>query len=238
MLNTKSESLENGHAIDTNDCNSKCGKSAFRFDGLSWPSIGTEKRISETEEERVLRMKRMREAVTTLLECIGEDPNRDGLQDTPERYAKALLFLTKGYEEKMSDVLNNAIFEEDHDEMVIVKDIDVFSMCEHHLVPFYGKVSIGYIPNKDVIGLSKLARISEMYCRRLQVQERLTKQIAKAIDEMLKPKGVAVVMECSHMCMVMRGVQKPGSKTTTSSMLGCFRSDSKTREEFLSLIQK
>ncbi|KAJ1939692.1 hypothetical protein GGF37_004293 [Kickxella alabastrina] len=207
------------------------------LNGFSWPSIGTEERRSETAEEKEARLTKMSDAVRTLLECIGEDPDREGLLKTPQRYAKALMFFTKGYEESMNDVINDALFDEDHEEMVIVRDIDIFSLCEHHLVPFCGKVSIGYIPNRRVLGLSKLARIAEMFSRRLQVQERLTKQIAVALNEILQPQGVAVVMEASHQCMVMRGVQKPGSKTITSFMLGRFRSDPKTREEFLSLVR-
>lgn len=183
------------------------------------------------------RVTRLAEAVKTVLECIGEDPDREGLQRTPERYAKALLWMTKGYSERLPDVIGNAIFAEDHDEMVIVRDIDVFSLCEHHLVPFVGKVSIGYVPHSYVLGLSKLARIAETFSRRLQVQERLTKQIAVAVQEAIKPRGVAVVVECTHMCMSMRGVQKPGSTTVTSSMLGCFRTKDKTRAEFLNLIR-
>lgn len=185
----------------------------------------------------------MEGAVRTILECIGEDPDREGLRDTPKRYAKALLWMTKGYEEQISskflltDVISNAIFDENHDEMVIVKDIDIFSLCEHHLVPFKGKIHIGYIPNRLVIGLSKLARIAETFARRLAVQERLTRQVALAINEALKPRGVAVVMECEHLCMGMRGVQKPGASTITSCMLGAFRDQAKTREEFLSLIK-
>ncbi|ELT94076.1 hypothetical protein CAPTEDRAFT_182286 [Capitella teleta] len=171
----------------------------------------------------------------TILKDIGENPERQGLLRTPDRAAKALLYFTKGYDEKIADVLNDAIFDEDHDEMVIVKDIEMFSMCEHHLVPFIGKVSIGYLPNKRVIGLSKLARIVEVYSRRLQVQERLTKQIAVALTEAVQPAGVAVVIEATHMCMVMRGVQKLQAKTITSAMLGVFRDDPKTREEFLTL---
>ncbi|KAJ2376936.1 hypothetical protein IW150_001682 [Coemansia sp. RSA 2607] len=205
------------------------------LNGLSWPSIGTEERRTETAEQKQARLAKMSDAVRTLLECIGEDPDREGLLKTPERYAKALMFFTKGYEESMNEVINDALFDEDHEEMVIVRDIDIFSLCEHHLVPFCGKVSIGYIPNRRVLGLSKLARIAEMFSRRLQVQERLTKQIAMALQEILQPQGVAVVMEASHQCMVMRGVQKPGSKTITSFMLGRFRTDPKTREEFLSL---
>ncbi|KAJ1801061.1 hypothetical protein LPJ59_000595 [Coemansia sp. RSA 2399] len=207
------------------------------LDGFSWPSIGTEERRSESAEEKEARQKKMSDAVRTLLECIGEDPDREGLLKTPDRYAKALMFFTKGYEESMNDVINDALFDEDHEEMVIVRDIDIFSLCEHHLVPFCGKVSIGYIPNRRVLGLSKLARIAEMFSRRLQVQERLTKQIAVALDKILQPQGVAVIIEASHQCMVMRGVQKPGSKTITSFMLGRFRSDPKTREEFLSLVK-
>ncbi|KAF8679537.1 GTP cyclohydrolase I [Rhizoctonia solani] len=205
--------------------------------GLGWPAKSTLSRLHESPEQKTQRIEKLAGAVRTLLECIGEDPEREGLQRTPDRYAKALLWMTKGYEEKLSEVINNAVFAEDHDEMVIVRDIDVFSLCEHHMVPFTGKISIGYIPNKLVLGLSKLARIAETFSRRLQVQERLTRQVALAVEEAIRPKGVAVVMEATHLCMAMRGVQKPGATTVTSTMLGCFRSQAKTREEFLTLIR-
>ncbi|KAF2232754.1 GTP cyclohydrolase I [Viridothelium virens] len=208
------------------------------FDGLSWPSLGTRERLEATPGQDKERLAKLSGAVRTILEAIGEDPDREGLLGTPERYAKAMMFFTKGYEENLRDIVNGAVFHEDHDELVIVKDIEVFSLCEHHLVPFTGKMHIGYIPNRRVLGLSKLARIAEMFSRRLQVQERLTKQVALALSEVLKPQGVAVVMESSHLCMVMRGVQKTGSTTTTSCMLGRMRSTAKTREEFLSLLNR
>lgn len=172
------------------------------------------------------------------------------------RYAKAILYFTKGYEENLKDIVNGAVFKEDHDEMgasicvsfrrggladtylVIVKDIEVFSMCEHHLVPFTGKMHIGYIPSRKVLGLSKFARIAEMFARRLQLQERLTRQVAMAIGEILQPQGVAVVMESAHLCMVMRGVEKTTASTTTSSMLGVFRRSTRTREEFMHLVKR
>ncbi|XP_055307123.1 GTP cyclohydrolase 1 [Sitodiplosis mosellana] len=178
----------------------------------------------------------MAQSYRMLLSSLGEDPTRQGLLKTPERAAKAMLFFTKGYDQSIEEALNGAVFDEDHDEMVVVKDIEMFSMCEHHLVPFYGKVSIGYLPSKKILGLSKLARIVEIYSRRLQVQERLTKQIAVAVTQAVQPAGVAVVIEGVHMCMVMRGVQKINSKTVTSTMLGVFRDDPKTREEFLNLV--
>ncbi|KAG8715611.1 GTP cyclohydrolase 1 [Ceratobasidium sp. 395] len=205
--------------------------------GLGWPAKSTLSRLHESPAEKTERVAKLAGAVRTLLECIGEDPDREGLQRTPDRYAKALLWMTKGYEERLSEVINNAIFAEDHDELVIVRDIDVFSLCEHHLVPFTGKISIGYIPNSLVLGLSKLARIAETFSRRLQVQERLTRQVALAVEEAISPRGVAVVMEATHLCMAMRGVQKPGATTVTSTMLGCFRTQAKTREEFLTLIR-
>ncbi|KAG0057034.1 GTP cyclohydrolase 1 [Gryganskiella cystojenkinii] len=228
-----------GHSYLTAESPERRAASPIDFDGLSFPSIGARERREDTEETRAARIEKISGAVRTILECIGEDPNREGLLKTPERYAKALMFFSKGYEESVTHLMNKALFQEDHDEMVIVKNIDVFSLCEHHMVPFTGKIHIGYIPqNGKVVGLSKIARLAEMFSRRLQVQERLTKQVAMALQELLNPQGVAVVMEASHFCMVMRGVQKPGSQTITSSMFGAFRDNAKTREEFLSLIRR
>ncbi len=177
-------------------------------------------------------------SVSTILKEIGEDPKREGLLRTPHRVAKAYEFLTQGYEKDIKKLINGAIFEEKYDEMVIVKDIDFYSMCEHHMLPFYGKVHIAYVPNGKIIGLSKLPRVVDVFAQRLQVQERLTQEIADTLDEILQPKGVGVVAEGYHMCMMMRGVQKQNSITTTSAMHGLFKEDARTRAEFLNLINK
>lgn len=173
----------------------------------------------------------------TVLADIGEDPNREGLLRTPERVAKALQFLTQGYDVNPEDILKSALFNEEYSEMVIVKDIEVYSMCEHHMLPFFGKAHIAYIPNGTIVGLSKLPRVVDAFSRRLQVQERLTIEIRDCIQKTLQPKGVAVVIECSHMCMQMRGVQKQNSVTTTSAFTGLFLSNDSTRREFVNLVQ-
>ncbi|NTU68498.1 MAG: GTP cyclohydrolase I FolE [Chlorobiaceae bacterium] len=178
----------------------------------------------------------MENAVMNLLEGIGEDPGREGLRKTPERVAKALRFLTSGYRQDPEQVLMKAVFTESYDEMVLVKDIDIYSMCEHHMLPFFGKAHVAYIPDGKIVGLSKIPRVVEVFARRLQVQERLTQQIRDAIQNVLNPRGVAVVIEATHMCMVMRGVQKQNSITTTSAMSGVFMNNQSTRSEFLRLI--
>jgi GTP cyclohydrolase I len=171
------------------------------------------------------------------LELLGEDPSRDGLMKTPERVAATLKWLTHGYEMDPADVIGDAIFDETHENMVMVRDIELYSMCEHHMLPFYGKAHIAYIPNGKIVGLSKLARVVDVFARRLQVQERLTEQVAQALTDVLEPLGVGVVIEAYHLCMMMRGVQKQNSRTITSSLRGVFRDDPKTRDEFLRLAQ-
>ncbi|EFI27749.1 GTP cyclohydrolase I [Coprinopsis cinerea okayama7 len=213
--------------------------------GLGGPAKSPFTVFNAIPEEKGAGAPKMARPFRPFLDCLGEDPARGAFLGTRERYARGCPcyirlkpHLDPPPPPPSIDVINDAVFAEDHDEMVIVKDIEFSSLCEHHLVPFTGKVAIGYIPNKLVLGLSKLARIAETFSRRLQVQERLTRQIAIAVQEAIHPRGVAVVMEATHMCMTMRGVQKPGSSTVTSCMLGCFRNQQKTREEFLTLIKK
>ena len=175
------------------------------------------------------------DVVRRMLELVGEDPDREGLLRTPQRVANALTWLTRGYETDVKDVVGNAIFEEAHENMVLVRDIDLYSLCEHHMLPFFGRAHVAYIPDGKIVGLSKLPRIVDVFARRLQVQERLTEQIAQAIQDVLQPRGVGVVIEANHLCMMMRGVEKQNSRTITSALRGAFRTDAKTREEFLHL---
>jgi GTP cyclohydrolase I len=187
-------------------------------------------------EEELLKRSKMEDLIGQMLEAIGEDPSREGLARTPHRVAKSMEFLMRGYSENINQILNEAIFNERYNEMVIVKDIDFFSMCEHHMLPFFGRAHVAYIPNGKIVGLSKIPRIVEVFSRRLQVQERMTQQIAETLYTALSPQGVAVVVEARHMCMMIRGVEKQNSVATTSAMLGTFREDVKTRQEFLELI--
>jgi len=178
----------------------------------------------------------MENTIRTLLQQIGEDVDREGLKDTPHRVAEAWRFLTRGYEQRVEDVVKEAMFEVESNHMIIVRDVEIYSLCEHHLLPFFGRCHIGYIPEKRVLGVSKLARIVDMFARRLQIQERLTHQIAQTIMETIEPEGVGVVIEAQHLCMMMRGVEKQNSRMVTSAMMGTFRDSSTTRNEFLQLI--
>ena len=179
----------------------------------------------------------MEEIITSLLKAIGEDPQREGLLDTPKRVGKAWQFITQGYRLSVDQIVNDAIFNVEENHMIIVKDVEIYSLCEHHLLPFFGRCHIGYIPNGRVLGVSKLARIADLFARRLQIQERLTNQVADSIMEVLEPEGVGVVIEAQHLCMMMRGVEKQNSRMITSAMLGTFRSCQSTRNEFLQLIK-
>jgi GTP cyclohydrolase IA len=187
------------------------------------------------QEEKELDAKRIACHVREIIKLVGEDPSREGLRKTPERYEKALKFLTSGYNQNLDHILNGATFTVCYDEMVVVKDIEFFSLCEHHLLPFFGKAHVAYLPDKKVLGLSKVARLVNMYARRLQIQERMTSQIAKAIEEKLAPQGVGVIVEARHLCMQMRGVEKQHGQAVTSAMLGAFRHNKQTRDEFLAL---
>ena len=188
------------------------------------------------DERRDLTDVPFQDLVREMLVRLGEDPEREGLRRTPERVEKSLTWLTRGHDLNVRAVLGDALFDEDHHNMVIVKDIEMYSMCEHHMLPFFGKVHVAYIPNGKIVGLSKVPRIVEVFARRLQVQERMTSQIAQALTELLEPQGVGVICEAYHLCMMMRGVEKQNSKTITSAMLGVFLDDIRTREEFLRLI--
>ena len=193
--------------------------------------------MKSTTQPATLTSATYEELVREMIVRLGEDPDREGLSRTPERVAKAMQFLVKGYKDDPETLLRDALFTVSYDEMVIVKDIEMFSLCEHHLLPFFGKVHVAYIPNGKVIGLSKIPRLIEAFSRRLQIQERLTTQIAEAIQNTIEPQGVGVVIEARHLCMMMRGVEKQHSAAVTSSMLGCFRAEQETRSEFLSLIR-
>ena len=192
--------------------------------------------LSETLLSTGKEDERLESLARNLLAELGEDPDREGLERTPRRVAESLRFLTRGYQEDVDQVLNGALYEVAHDEMIIVRDIEVFSLCEHHLLPFFGKCHVAYIPSRKVIGLSKIARLVDVFARRLQVQERLTTQVAQVLMEKINPLGVGVVMEAQHLCMIMRGVQKQNSVAVTSAMLGVFRDKKQTRDEFLSLV--
>ena len=196
-----------------------------------------ERLFSESHTYDATTVERIARNVSSTLAALGEDPSREGLLKTPERVAKAQLFLTQGYGQDAAQILRSAVFEESYDEMILVKDIELYSMCEHHMVPFFGKAHVAYIPDGHIVGLSKIPRVVDVYARRLQVQERLTMQIRTAIEEALRPQGVAVVIEATHLCMVMRGVQKQHSVTTTSSMSGPFLKNTHTRAEFMRLIR-
>ncbi len=193
---------------------------------------------SQAATVKVNDAQRLEELVAEQLRLLGEDPARQGLVRTPKRVAASLKYLTQGYRQDIKKVLNQAIFDEPYDEMVVVKDIEIFSLCEHHLLPFYGKAHVAYIPNGKIIGLSKIPRVVEIFAKRLQVQERLTSQVAECLMEALNPRGVGVVIEALHLCMAMRGVEKTGSMTLTSAMLGSFRNSERVRGEFLSLIRR
>jgi GTP cyclohydrolase IA len=195
----------------------------------------TEILLNETKLE--LPKENIAELVRKMIQLVGEDPNREGLRKTPERYEKALKFLTSGYTQNVDQILNGATFSVKYDEMVVVKDIEFFSLCEHHLLPFFGKAHVAYLPDKKVLGLSKVARLVNMFARRLQIQERMTSQIAEAISEKISPEGVGVIIEARHLCMQMRGVEKQHSEAVTSAMLGSFRHNKQTRDEFLSLVR-
>ena len=194
--------------------------------------------LSETLLPALKEDERLESLIRNLLVELGEDPGREGLDHTPQRVASSLRFLTKGYQEDVDQVLNGALYEVAHDEMIIVRDIEVFSLCEHHLLPFFGKCHVAYIPTRKVIGLSKIARLVDVFARRLQVQERLTNQLAQVLMEKVNPLGVGVIIEAQHLCMVMRGVQKQNSVAVTSAMLGVFRDKKQTRDEFLALVRK
>ncbi|HVA01106.1 MAG TPA: GTP cyclohydrolase I FolE [Terriglobia bacterium] len=197
------------------------------------------KRTSKlSEPERAVRPGALRESVLSMLREIGEDPGREGLRDTPRRVAESLRFLTSGYQQDIRKTLNGAVYSVAYDEMVIVKDIEIFSLCEHHLLPFFGRCHVAYLPIKKVIGLSKIPRIVDVFARRLQIQERLTNQIAETIMDTIKPQGVGVIIEARHLCMIMRGVEKQNSVAVTSSMLGAFRDSEQTRAEFLRLVRE
>jgi len=199
--------------------------------------------VSKETEEILLNENKPLDAKTIachvreIIKLVGEDPGREGLRKTPERYERALKFLTSGYNQNLDHILNGATFSVCYDEMVVVKDIEFFSLCEHHLLPFFGKAHIAYLPDKKVLGLSKVARLVNMYARRLQIQERMTSQIAKAIEEKLAPQGVGVIIEARHLCMQMRGVEKQHGRAVTSAMLGAFRHNKQTRDEFLALVR-
>ena len=203
---------------------------------MAHPIMVSKSKSSALLDNDALKDVSTEEIYRELLRRVGEDPNRDGLLRTPERVEKSMAFLTKGYQEDPLELLRGALFDVDYDEMVIVKDVEMFSLCEHHLLPFFGKVHVAYIPKGKVVGLSKIARLVEVFSRRLQVQERMTRQIADAIQDAIAPQGVGVVIEARHLCMMMRGIEKQNSSTVTSAMIGCFR-QKETRAEFLSLVR-